>query len=74
MNTSFLRAATVMALSTTLAVSIIETASARGKGDLPHGFRQGEKIGWRANFVPPGWGHGRKVGWRGGAVPPGLRF
>src|SRR3974390_3909426 len=29
----------------------------------PHGFSQGQKVGWHGKLVPPGWFKGRKTGW-----------
>lgn len=60
------------ALILSLSSALIALGSAGAANATPHGFSQGNKVGWHHRHVPPGWYHGRKVGWRGYGHPPGL--
>jgi len=74
MSKSFLTAGVAAALSAVIVMGTAEFAFARGPGNHggnPHGFSQGNKMGWHGASTPPGWSHGRKTGWNGARVPPG---
>lgn len=77
MRTSLPRVAAIVALSAIFAAAGVAIASAKGPGGAggpPHGFSQGNKIGWNGGHVPPGWSKGKKVGWGSSrTAPPGWR-
>jgi hypothetical protein len=64
-----------------LACTAIGIAPAQAKGPgwkansgAPHGFSQGNKLGWGSANVPPGWSKGKKTGWGSDWTrPPGWR-
>jgi len=77
MRTSLLHTVAAIVLAFAVGALASTAASAKGPGGgggPPHGFSQGNKVGWNNGKVPPGWSHGHKVGWNGiRTMPPGWR-